>query len=110
MTEIDYFTGTWDRKLDFTTVFDLNRSDHPNWERINNELITVTVKVVWPENRDPQREMFLWADEHCEGYFYQHSIVTQGGTPIVHVGENVTIKFIFQKEEDAVAFKLRWDE
>ena len=111
MTEIEYIISeTWNKKLDMECLLDLHRADFPGWDRDHNgELMYINVDLIWPsDDKNPQREMIIWADDNCEGYFHLANVKTEGGTPIVRPGDKVSIALIFQLKKDAFAFKLRW--
>lgn len=106
---IEYNTGDWNKRLDFESVIELQRTDYPGWDRNEEDkLMTITVDFLWPKEGDPQREMLVWADDNNEGYFYEGGVRTEGGTVVVREGDKVSISFVFQLREDAMAFKLRW--
>ena len=107
MTE--YETGDWNKKIDMLAVWDLMKEDYEGWDLDDdNHPYSVTIHKIWEDDRNWQREMLVWADDNSEGYFYQGSLTTEGGTPIIRAGDKFNITLVFQKCDDAVKFKLRW--
>lgn len=105
---MEYYTGDWNKKLTEMGAMSLYTNGLEGWDLIDDKPCSVRIDKIWEAKRDLQRVMLCWADDNNKGYFYQYSFSTEGGTPIIRAGDKFSITLCFQKQEDAVAFKLRW--
>jgi len=103
-----YDTGDWNKKIETFDAWDLQRDGHDGWDLDGDSPYTVRIDKIWEDGVDFQRDVLVWADDNCEGYFYQYTFGTEGGTPIIRAGDKFWIVLAFQKKEDAFAFKMRW--
>ena len=100
--------GDWDKKLSFSSTTDLYRNDHNSWDTIDGNPIKVEIYYLFKEGENRQHNMTVWVDDNNVGYFYSDVCFTESGTIVGYDGDKVGISFTFQKEEDAIAFKLKW--
>lgn len=98
----------WNKKIDLFSVLDLLNDEFEGWDKIDGKTITVRVFYKFQSGYDQQHDMNVWADDNNVGLFYSETCYTEGGTPIVRTGDKIGVSFTFQKETDALAFKLRW--
>lgn len=98
----------WDKKLDFSHMIGLHDSGFEGWDTIDEKAITVKIFYTVQSGKDQQHAMNVWVDDNNVGLFYSEVCYTEGGTPIVRAGDKVGVRFTFQKEADALAFKLKW--
>ena len=105
---IEYDTGDWNKKLNEMDAMNLYSNGFKGWDLDGSRPYSVKINGIWECGIDSQKIMICWADDNIGGYFYQHSFSTEGGTPIIRVGDKFSITLAFQKQEDAIAFKLRW--
>lgn len=106
---VEYDTADWNKKLSLEGFSDLYRNNYEGWELDNDDKpYAVKIDILWPQDGNPQRDMEVWADDNCEGYFFQSGIKTEYGTSIVRPGDKFSLMLAFQYKADAVAFKLRW--
>lgn len=104
-----YDTDDWNWKLSNWDAMDIAiDGDLEGWDLVDGKPHMVRVDKIWEEGSDLQNDMLHWADNNGTGYFYQYSFGTEGGTPIIRTGDKFNITMAFQKQEDAMAFKLRW--
>lgn len=104
-----YDTGDWVWMLTNLEAMDMAMDrDFEGWDLVDGKPYMVRIDGIWKSTKDPQIEMLKWTDEYNTGYFYQYSFGTEGGTPIIRDGDKFSITLAFQKQEDAMAFKLRW--
>ena len=103
-----YDTDDWNKKLSMWDAMGLYSDGYEGWDLDGDKPYSVRVNMIWKNGRDLQKEILYWADDNSEGYFYQYSFSTEGGTSIIRAGDQFSITLAFQKKEDALAFKLRW--
>ena len=103
-----YDTGDWLKKLHWTTVVNLTRSNYNGWDKIEQQLMKVVINYKHKNGYDQQHNMMVWADDNSNGYFYSDVTYTESGTVVTRPGDKISIMFVFQKKEDATEFKLRW--
>ncbi len=105
---MEYDTGDWNRKLITWDAMGLYSDGFEGWDLDGEKPYMVRLDKIWDNENDFQKEVLVWADDNCEGYFYQYSIDTEGGTPIIRNGDKFSLTLAFQKKEDAFTFKMRW--
>ena len=103
-----YDTDDWRRKVHWIDVVDLIQSNYKGWEKVGQQPMEVVIDYKYQKGKNQQHNMTVWADDNSDGYFYSTVTYTESGTAAAHVGDKISIAFVFQKKEDAVAFKLRW--
>jgi len=103
-----YNTGDWLRKVHWTDAVDLIQSNYKGWDKVGQQPMEVVIDYEYKSGYDQQHDMTVWADDNSDGYFYSTVTSTESGTVVAHAGEKISIAFVFQKKEDATAFKLRW--
>lgn len=101
-------SGGWNKKLDFGVAGDLYYNDHEGWDRIDGKLLKVEIYYLFKTGEDQQQDMNIWVDDNNIGYFYSSVCFTESGTVNAYNGDKIGVGFVFQKEEDALAFKLKW--
>lgn len=104
----EYDTDDWNWKLTNWDAMGIYNDYLKEWDLVDGKPHSVRVDKIWESGRDLQNDMLHWADGNGTGYFYQYSFSTEGGTPIIRPGDKFSITMAFQKQEDAMAFKLRW--
>ena len=105
---VEYDTGDWNKKLDLCDAMSLHSAGYEGWDLDGDMPHTVRVDLIWGDGTNLQKEILNWADDNCNGYFYQYSIGTEGGTVTIRSGDKFSITLAFQKKEDAFMFKMRW--
>ena len=105
---VTYDTGNWLKKVHWTDAIDLIQSNYEGWDKIDSNPMKVVVHYKYGIGTAQQRDIIEWADDNSDGYFYSDVTYTESGTATAHTGDKIGLVFVFQKKEDATAFKLRW--
>ncbi len=105
---MEYDTEDWNKKIHQFDAWDLQRDGYEGWDLDGDKPYMVRIDKIWEDKSDFQKEVLVWADDNCEGYFYQYTFGTEGGTPIIRAGDKFWVVLAFQKKDDAFAFKMRW--
>ena len=67
---MEYHTGYWNKKILSESFSDLLDNNFEDWDKINNDLITVRIYYI-QKDVDTQHEILVWVDDYCKGYFIQ---------------------------------------